>query len=671
MGNLAYLRYRDRANVVLSVSSEDVLYPKENLDALPVAQPFRTGLGDVASQYIDVDLGAAASVSVLALVGHNLSADATIQLNGGTAASPDGSIFNVTVSPRERTAWRKFAAQVYRYWRIAIHDPANTDGYLSIGLLLLGAATTLSVGYVHEGWAWDDESNTREFQSGLGVPQVGDTLYDLSRLQIEFSNVNRTEAAELRNWLVGLHGRKEPLLVIPSPDYQTEALFGRLSSVVRRQGVGNTGAFYSFTSLVFTEDHPGESIREPLFIAPDEDLNEWDAGNALSIFTRTGAAAYKDASLVLQSAAEDVARQLHYHTASEAGLLIEPAGQNDWTYSEDMTQGVWSKSEATISADAETAPDGQATADKVVESSNNAVHTVYRTVTAASITNDTKQAISLFAKAGERTKFRLFITQKDAGSSYFDVDLGAETIGTVTGDAVPVLDTEWSNGWKRLLVSIDSANGATDMQVEIRLLDGAGAESYTGDGSSGLYVWGLQFEIDRPWPTSYMVSGASNGTRGAEIAYLTAAFGPQPVTIYARWIELGQIETGADAELAPVMMGDPSGTHFTIRQTGALAAHHDNGVSTESDSIADAGAHGDTIEALASIDGTGAVMIHRKVNGGAAVDGAGSSALALPANWGAPGPLRFGVSLAGLVAPILLQRVALGRGVLDWADLDS
>lgn len=672
MSLIAYLRYRDRYSGTITVSSEDAIYPRENLDVLPVAQPWRSQLGDVASQWIDIDLGSAVPVDFLMLVAHNFSEGAVINLNAGPTSSPDGSTFTTVVSPRERTAWRKFTAQTYRYWRIEINDPANDQGYLAAGLLLIGQSTSLTEGFTNASFLWSDESHVRESESELGVPHVGSTLYDLSRLSIAFESVNRQQAAELRAWLVGLHGRREPLGIVPNPDAYDEALFGRLSSPVTRAGIQGSEFKFNMGPFEFVEDHPGEAIREPLYLPDVGDLNEWDAGDGVSSFTRASAARYKDSGLVLQAKASGELRQLHYFSAAEAGLLIEPAGQNDYTRSEELDDAAWTKSEATISANATAAPDGQTTADKLVESVNTAVHQLARSITAASIANDTKQAISLFVKSAERTKFRVLIVQKDAGSSFFDVDLGSDTIGTVTGDAVPILEIDWASSWRRLLIAIDSANGATDMQVAIRLLDAGGNESYAGDGASGLYLWGMQFEIDRPWPTSYMQSpGAVNGTRAAEIVYLTATFPPQPVSIYCRWIDLGSVQVDADGEVAPVLMGDAGGSHFAIRQASTLRAFHDNGTSTVNSAIANAGGHGDVVEALATVDGTGAVTIHRRVNGGAATDGSASGALALPAAWGAPGPLRLGVAVSGLVAPVLLQRVALGRGILDWGDLDS
>lgn len=103
-----------------------------------------------ASSTFRVDLGVARPVGILALVGTNLSAAATVQWKGGTSAGAsdvynpgalavsfsavsaedrDGIDFPVVLVPA--------AAQTARHWECVITDTANTDGYIDIGRVIV------------------------------------------------------------------------------------------------------------------------------------------------------------------------------------------------------------------------------------------------------------------------------------------------------------------------------------------------------------------------------------------------------------------------------------------------------------------------------------------------------------------------------------------------------
>lgn len=122
-----------------------------------------------ASTQIIFDLKAARAVGVLAIVGHNLSAAATVQWLGGTTSGGSevyagaATAVSFSAATLEDMVGINFPAiqipatpQTARYWTMKVVDTANTDGYVQIGRvcvcgiyqptvnMLVGATTRLS-----------------------------------------------------------------------------------------------------------------------------------------------------------------------------------------------------------------------------------------------------------------------------------------------------------------------------------------------------------------------------------------------------------------------------------------------------------------------------------------------------------------------------------------------
>jgi hypothetical protein len=209
-------------------------------------------------------------------------------------------------------------------------------------------------------------------------------------------------------------------------------------------------------------------------------------------FTRASSATYYNSAGLIATAATDVAR-INYNPATlvAQGLLIEEARTNNFTYSEDLSNAIWNKSSSTISANATTAPDGTVTADKIVEVAASAQHYVVNgsfTGVAASVYSWT-----CYIKAAERTFCWLeFYGGFSAGTAYVDLATGA--IGTTSGIGSGVTATEVGNGWYRLQLPNATATAAS-MNVAIYTSTGDGVNSFLGDITKGIYIWGTQLEL--------------------------------------------------------------------------------------------------------------------------------------------------------------------------------
>ena len=191
-------------------------------------------------------------------------------------------------------------------------------------------------------------------------------------------------------------------------------------------------------------------------------------------------------------------------TLAAKGLLIEEQRTNLLTYSEQFDNAAWTKGDATVTANATTAPDGTTTADKLVENTANAAHFVNQSAGTVGVS----ETRTIYAKAAERTWLYLGI---GAGSTaYFDLVNGVT--GNVVGATASI--SAVGNGWYRCSLN---ATRATNSNNVTATASANGTITYTGDGTSGIFIWGAQLEAGS-FATSYIPTVASQVTRSADVA---------------------------------------------------------------------------------------------------------------------------------------------------------
>ncbi len=171
--------------------------------------------------------------------------------------------------------------------------------------------------------------------------------------------------------------------------------------------------------------------------------------------------------------------------------MLDFVGYNRWTYSEDISQAVYTKTQLNTTGtpayiDVETAPDSTLTADKIIENTISATHSTSRTFT---VTNGVTYNVSVYLKSGGRNA-RVASNISSLATYQVDVNLTNGTLSNNTFPTSPVLDSVGS-GWYRLSYSVTAANTQTRQAIAIQLLNGT-ITNYLGDGTSGVYVWGFQ-----------------------------------------------------------------------------------------------------------------------------------------------------------------------------------
>lgn len=242
----------------------------------------------------------------------------------------------------------------------------------------------------------------------------------------------------------------------------------------------------------------------------------------LATLNRSTTATYFDSAGVLQTAPANTPR-FNYNPSNLAsnGLLIEPSTTNLITYSEQLDNAAWSKLRCSVSADSVASPNGILSADKVVEdTSANSTHPVFRTPT---LLSSTSYIYSFFVKASGRNFIRLNMSTNVVTPLSGDVDLTTGAYTTTTPSRMSVLSC--GNGWYRVAGQITtnpSVVGSTNLFIYMS--SALGQISYTGDGVSGIYLWGLQLEVGAG-PTSYIPTTSTATSRGPDLLTVSSSSG--------------------------------------------------------------------------------------------------------------------------------------------------
>lgn len=264
----------------------------------------------------------------------------------------------------------------------------------------------------------------------------------------------------------------------------------------------------------------------------------------LITFTRGSSATRVNSSGYIETVSSDVAR-IDYDPISfeSRGLLLEAASTNLVTYSEALNVGSWVASNASVTANAITAPTNTTTADKLYELAVNNYHII--ATNSISFTSGTKYTFSVYAKAAERSTFQLIISSTIFSSltAFANFDLASGTTGTKGSDIESSSIVSLGNGWYRCTMST-KASPVTDTASAFICLSNtsnpsAAFPSYLGTALSGAYFWGVQLEAQAV-ATSYIPTTSSSVTRSADSAILSTVspwFLSTSGSVYAEFVQ--------------------------------------------------------------------------------------------------------------------------------------
>ncbi len=179
-------------------------------------------------------------------------------------------------------------------------------------------------------------------------------------------------------------------------------------------------------------------------------------------------------------------------------------------YSQTFGNAVWAVGtpRSTTVDNATAAPDGTTTAASWIEDGTAGIRTKPQTI---SFTSGLVYTLSFYAKRASGVRFpALSLPSAAFGTARFGgFDLDAVTASFAGGSGAALIEA-LANGWFRCQITA-TASATASGAVVLRMADVATAAtiSYSGDGTSGLYVWGAQLETGDPASTYKATTAAA------------------------------------------------------------------------------------------------------------------------------------------------------------------
>lgn len=182
---------------------------------------------------------------------------------------------------------------------------------------------------------------------------------------------------------------------------------------------------------------------------------------------------------------------------ASSATRTNPAGQveevcyNLLQYSEDFSNGYWTKANTSVTSNSVTAPNGTLTADTLTDNGTNSTHTI----DIGGIVGVT--TYSIYAKKGTSNYVGLYSSSALQGV-YWNLDTGvfSSNIGSApTASSI----TSVGDGWYRCSITITGTSTAT---LRILMSNNGSSFIYAGTGQT-IYIWGAQL-VQGNLPKDYL-----------------------------------------------------------------------------------------------------------------------------------------------------------------------
>jgi hypothetical protein len=173
--------------------------------------------------------------------------------------------------------------------------------------------------------------------------------------------------------------------------------------------------------------------------------------------------------------------------------VLKGTGQNLFIRSQTFSYWCGSGSSNVSATDnAATAPDGTTTASSLIPNTTNGLHRTYSPIT-ASVSSGATYTMSVYAKANGY-RYLFFNCGQSTGTAVFDVQAGTVTNGTATSANITAVSG--ATGWYRLSITGNATITAIpSLYWQVQSTYALGDQSFAGDGTSSIYLWGAQLEI--------------------------------------------------------------------------------------------------------------------------------------------------------------------------------
>lgn len=231
--------YLNPGSNIISVTSEaDGDHSKTNLTTTPLRETWRSnnsiaGFQDIIIQANDL----ADAPDTFALLNHNLSDIAVVQLQGSMTVSFASPAFTVSIPwSKKHMVYLQDLGIAYPYYRIRILDPTNPCGFIEVGRIVAGTSFTFTN---NEDIVDDFSINTEDLAYKMkteGFFRAFNERVQVDKLNINFSKLitvppDDTNYVNLRAMLEEV-GETNPFLTILDPEDQTfSILWGIVDSL--------------------------------------------------------------------------------------------------------------------------------------------------------------------------------------------------------------------------------------------------------------------------------------------------------------------------------------------------------------------------------------------------------------------------------------------------------
>jgi len=199
-------------------------------------------------------------------------------------------------------------------------------------------------------------------------------------------------------------------------------------------------------------------------------------------------------------------------------LLLEPQSQNLIQYSEDFSQGIYfSITSVSVSSSTITDPTGNQNSFKLIPDNGTGGN---RSIGKSFLDLTGLHTFACFAKKAEYNYLMLRTRNGPNTAVMFNLDNGTYNVNATSAGFVSAKIDDYGNGWYRCSMTLDPSQMTNVGQLFVSLsvgVTGNETNSFSGDGVSGVYIFGMQFE-EQSYPTSYIPTSGSPQTRGVDSA---------------------------------------------------------------------------------------------------------------------------------------------------------
>lgn len=141
-------------------------------------------------QWIKFSFSSAIDVTHVAILNHNFTSSATVTIQGNTSDSWATPAFSHVCTIADEIIYSDGLTHTYKYWRITIDDPTNTNTYLELAYVYLGGHADFPYYDTTPVFGW--VSTAEASQSATGQ-LYGDLRLVLKTVETTHPDVNQTD----------------------------------------------------------------------------------------------------------------------------------------------------------------------------------------------------------------------------------------------------------------------------------------------------------------------------------------------------------------------------------------------------------------------------------------------------------------------------------------------